>query len=199
MVAGYRKGVPVLDGMDLYIDQPGLYRVMGRNGSGKSTLLELLSGFLKPWSGDVHLCGVNASSPKARDLRNICRTIPALYPSMTVHDHIAFASRTRGLEFQVNSRRLIDYGLDQWEEQPVTALSTGNIRKLWLLMCTVANTPAVVMDEPFNGLDTQGITALIDELTTWRTEKIVILITHLVPEQLQFDQNIVFQEKAKVR
>ncbi|MEW1819973.1 hypothetical protein AB0323_04150 [Arthrobacter sp. NPDC080031] len=75
-------------------------------------------------------------------------------------------------------------------------LSTGNIRKLWLLMCTVADTPVVAIDEPFNGMDVRGIEALIDELGEWAQHKVVVLISHTVPEQLTVTHSFVFKQES---
>lgn len=192
VTAGYRKGVPVLQGLSFTISTPGLYRVAGSNGSGKSTLLELVSGFLRPWEGAVRLCGVEADASEARHLRSVCRTNPALYPSMTVRDHLAFAARSRHIAPASVVSRLDAYGLQDWAEQPASALSTGNIRKLWLLMCTAANTPIVAIDEPFNGMDAQGVDALKAELSEWAQERIVILVSHSVPEGLPISHSFLF-------
>lgn len=196
VAAGYRKDHPIIEGLSLTLKTPGLYRVGGSNGSGKSTLLELLSGFLQPWAGTVRLCGTEANSPDARHLRSVCRTTPALYPSMTVRDHLALAARTRRIDPDTSVARVERYGLDGWTEQPVSSLSTGNVRKLWLLMCTVADTPIVAMDEPFNGMDAQGIEALIEEANDWASSKVVVLVSHTVPPQLAIDHSFIFERSG---
>lgn len=193
VTAGYQKDAPILHGLSLTMNKPGLYRVAGSNGSGKSTLLELISGFLRPWHGSVRLCGIDASSPSARHVRSVCRTAPALYPSMTVRDHLAFAARSRGLRTEDILARVIRYGLQGWLEEPVSSLSTGNLRKLWILMCTIGDTAIVAIDEPFNGMDAQGIEALVDELNEWAKSKVVVLVSHTVPEQLLVDHSFIFR------
>ncbi|MEZ2389917.1 ATP-binding cassette domain-containing protein [bacterium RCC_150] len=193
MTVGYQQDAPILDGLSLSIDAPGLYRVAGSNGSGKSTLLELISGFLQPWKGTVRLCGIDADTPEARHVRSVCRTAPALYPSMTVKDHLALAARSRRVDQEDSVGRLAAYGLQDWIEQPVSALSTGNIRKLWILMCTLGDTPIIAIDEPFNGMDSQGTDALIRELSDWARSKIVILVAHAVPDGLVVNHSFVFQ------
>lgn len=196
VMAGYRQDAPILHGLSLSMNAPGLYRVAGSNGSGKSTLLELLSGFLQPWQGSVRLCGVDAASPQARRLRSVCRTTPAVYPSMTVQDHLTFAARSRRTDPKASLSRVEKYGLEDWSEQPASSLSTGNLRKLWLLMCTVADTPIVAIDEPFNGMDAQGIQALISELNEWAESKVVVLVSHTVPEGLSIDHSFIFRRAA---
>ena len=193
VMAGYRQDAPILHGLSLSMNAPGLYRVAGSNGSGKSTLLELLSGFLQPWQGSVRLCGVDAASPQARHLRSVCRTTPAVYPSMTVQDHLAFAARSRRTDPKASLARVQKYGLQDWSEQPASSLSTGNLRKLWLLMCTVADTPIIAFDEPFNGMDAQGIEALISDLNEWAESKGIVLVSHTVPDRLSIDHSYIFR------
>lgn len=199
VTAGYKKPVPVLEGLSLRIKDPGLYQVAGSNGSGKSTLLEMISGFLEPWTGSVSLCGQEAGSVGARDLRSVCRTTPALYPSMTVRDHLAFAALTRGMERETARQRTAAYGLDDWIEQPASSLSTGNQRKLWILMCTLADTPVMVLDEPFNGMDRRGIETLVHELQEWAATRIVLLISHTVPASLYVEHSFVLQRELQSR
>ena len=193
VMAGYRQDAPILHGLSLSMNAPGLYRVAGSNGSGKSTLLELLSGFLQPWQGSVRLCGVDADSSQARHLRSVCRTTPAVYPSMTVQDHLAFAARSRRTDPKASLARVQKYGLQDWSEQPASSLSTGNLRKLWLLMCTVADTPIIAFDEPFNGMDAQGIEALISDLNEWAESKVIVLVSHTVPDRLSIDHSYIFR------
>ncbi len=112
---------------------------------------------------------------------------------MTVRDHLAFAALTRGLERDTGLHRAPAYGLEEWIEQPASSLSTGNLRKLWILMCTLADTPVMVLDEPFNGMDQQGIDTLVKELRDWAAARIVVLISHAVPEQLNVDHSFTLQ------
>jgi ABC-type multidrug transport system ATPase subunit len=112
---------------------------------------------------------------------------------MTVRDHLSLAARSRRVDLQATLSRVEKYGLQDWSEQPASSLSTGNLRKLWLLMCTVADTPIVAIDEPFNGMDAQGIEALISELNEWAESKIVVLISHTVPEGLAIDHSFIFK------
>src|SRR4029453_1660750 len=107
--------------------------------------------------------------------------------------HLALAARSRRVDPNDSLARVLRYGLQDWAEQPVSSLSTGNVRKLWLLMCTAADTPIVAMDEPFNGMDTQGIAALVDELNEWSRSKVVVLISHTLPAGVHVDHSFVFQ------
>ncbi|WP_171041407.1 ABC transporter ATP-binding protein [Sinomonas susongensis] len=179
--------------MSLALGGPGLVRIAGPNGSGKSTLLELVSGFLAPFEGEVRISGTLAHSPEARLLRSVCRTAPALYPSMTTRDHLAFAARCRRTDLNPLLERAASYGLAEWLEAPAAELSTGNQRKLWLLACTSLPTPLTILDEPFNGMDDHGVETLIAELSKWSDEGLVLLIAHTPPRGLEPRQTVLLE------
>jgi ABC-type multidrug transport system ATPase subunit len=183
--AGYDRQQPIFRDLTIALSEPGLVRLAGPNGSGKSTLLELVSGFLLPFTGGVSVMGFPADGPDARHARSVCRTAPALYPSMTARDHLAFASRCRNVDLPPLLERAERYGLNGWLERATSELSTGNQRKLWLLACTAAPTPVLVLDEPFNGMDDHGVTTLTDELIEAAGSRLVILIAHAMPMNLQ--------------
>lgn len=183
--AGYGLDAPVLEGLTLTVGGPGLVLVEGENGTGKSTLVEVISGYLVPRSGSVRVCGLDPASPDASTVRRICRTEPALYPVMTARDHLVFASRWAGTDPAVGAARAVRYGLGPWLDTPAGSLSTGNRRKLWLVMCTQGDVGLVMLDEPFNGLDAEGITLLTEELAAWATTRIVLLVAHRPPAALR--------------
>jgi ABC-type multidrug transport system ATPase subunit len=185
--AGFDAGRPVHRGLTLRIDAPGLTLLQGSNGSGKSTLVEVLSGHLPQTAGTVTLAGVDARSPEASRVRRICRTEPALYPTMTARDHVVFASGWCGADPQEGLRRAERHGLGPWLDEAAEHLSTGNRRKLWTIVCTSGDFDVVVLDEPFNGLDGASTTVLCEELTEWAARRAVLVVSHRPPAQLAPD------------
>ncbi|GGG53033.1 hypothetical protein GCM10011374_14840 [Kocuria dechangensis] len=181
---GYDAARPVHHGLSLRVDGPGLYLLQGPNGSGKSTLVETLSGHLRPLGGTVQLAGVDARSPRAPRVRRICRTEPALYPTLTAHDHIVFASGWAGADPAEGLRRAVRHGLGPWLDEPAERLSTGNRRKLWTIVCTCGAFAVVVLDEPFNGLDLASTAELCAELAEWARHRAVLVVAHRPPAEL---------------
>ena len=188
--ARYGRGEPVFADVDLTLDAPGLYQVRGPNGSGKSTLVEVLSGYLPLSSGEVLINDTPADDGAAHATRRICRAEPALYPMMSVRDHLAFASRWTGADTAQAVNRAHRYGLGPWLDTPAEALSTGNRRRLWIIQCTVGQFDVLVMDEPFNGLDDDSRSVLIQELTAWARHCCTVVVAHQPPEGLAFDEII---------
>ena len=194
VTVGYKVGEPVMTGLDLTIPSTGITHLTGSNGSGKSTLIELCSGYLRPWSGTVELAGLPAASPTARDRRRVCRTRAALYPNMTVRDHLIFASRCRQVSPDPALERTERFGLGDWLDENARALSTGNARKLWFVMCTVGDFEVALLDEPFNGIDAAGVATCLDEIEEWAQRGSVVIASHVLPPRLAADTEIDLDE-----
>jgi ABC-type multidrug transport system ATPase subunit len=109
---------------------------------------------------------------------------------MTARDHLAFAARCRTVDLIPLLERAERYGLGQWLERAASELSTGNQRKLWLLACTAAPTPVLVVDEPFNGMDEHGVSTLADELTQAARGRLILLIAPALPANLKVQVTI---------
>lgn len=176
--AGYATKHPIIRGATLEVVGPGVTRLRGCNGSGKSALVELLSGYLRPQSGAVSVCGIPAGSAAARSVRSVCRTQVSVFPQMTVHDHLALAARSREVSLDDARARAHSYGLGRWLDAPAGTMSTGNLRKLWTVICTVRPSPVIILDEPFIGMDDHGCARLNDEIVTWSETSLVLLIAH---------------------
>ena len=93
---GYTPEVAVLDDVTMAFPRSGVVALRAANGAGKSTLVELVSGYLRPQKGRVEICGHPAASATARSFRRVVRTKPALYPTMSVFDHLAFTAQLTG-------------------------------------------------------------------------------------------------------
>lgn len=198
MTAGWVAGSDVFTDLTVRIPGDGLTHVTGVNGSGKSTLVELIAGYLRPVVGSVRVAGVDASTPQARRVRRVCRTRPALFPRMTVRDHLAFASRCAGLPKTPSIDRAEAYGLAEWLGTESGALSTGNARKLWVIMTTLGSPEVVVLDEPYNGLDQHGCGVLDAEIAGWAAHGSVLLVSHTLHEPLHPDHVVELNRRAGV-
>ncbi len=190
--AGYRADIPVLRGIDLFLDV-GTTLVVGPNGSGKSTLTEVLGGSLRPQRGTARIGGHEAHTAPARALRSVCRSTPTLYPTLTLREHVDLVDLGRPGVRKRLDERIDGYGLAPWVDYATSELSTGNLRKAWIVLCTAAEGRLVVLDEPFNGLDDLGAKALIDEITRWCDDgHAVVVVAHQPPPSLIADRTVRF-------
>lgn len=184
VIAGYVDGVAVLQHVTLELPNTGLVRLNGENGAGKSTFIELVSGHLMPWSGSVTIGGRPAHSAAARASRRVCRSRPALFPGMTARDHLLFAAMCTGGSRRALLERADRLGLGEWLNSDSATLSTGTVRKLWLLMCTAGDFDVVLLDEPLNGLDADAVGLVADDVARWSQSGLVVLVSHFLPSGL---------------
>jgi ABC-2 type transport system ATP-binding protein len=195
--AGYNPGNPVFENASFRLEGPGLIHLKGRNGSGKSTFVELTSGYLKPWSGKVTVSGWSAGDPRSRNNRRVCRSEPALFAPMTAKDHLIFACVARDADPQTQLQRATALGMAEWLDENAGNLSTGNTRKLWYLMNTVGDFNTLLLDEPFNGVDAQGVETMADEIKAWTQLKLVVVITHSLQDLLPEAQTLALEDLTK--
>jgi len=129
--------------------------MIGPSGAGKSTLVRLIAGFEKPSSGQILIDGRPVAGP-GRD-RLVVFQETALFPWMSVEDNALFGPRTRG-ESEASSGKLVDFllgkvGLLAFRKHFPNQLSGGMQRRAELTRALVNNPDAMILDEPFRGLD----------------------------------------------
>ena len=176
--AGYSAERPVYENVSFAFTGPALIHLQGKNGSGKSTFVELASGYLSPWAGTVLVNGASADDPGSRNRRRVCRSEAALFAQMTARDHLVFACIARDVDSGPEILRATQLGMEPWLGENAGNLSTGNVRKLWYVMNTVGQFDCVVLDEPFNGTDAEGVAYMVEEIRRWAEAKLVVIVTH---------------------
>jgi ABC-2 type transport system ATP-binding protein len=155
------KRVAALRGIDIVLDEPGVYGFLGPNGAGKTTTFKLISGLLRPTSGQVIVDGIDvARSPRDAMTRlGVQFDSPAFYPYLTGRDNLLTA--TRWLDRPVGPDRvdalLGEVGLGNAAGRKVGGYSWGMRQRLGLASALLSDPPLVLLDEPTNGLDPAGI------------------------------------------
>jgi ABC-type multidrug transport system ATPase subunit len=134
--------------------------VKGSNGCGKSTLLKLLAGSLKPTAGAIEVQGVDISAQPLQYRRQVfyCGPGPIAFDHLSPVEFFGFM---RALYPGIDENRLAQnvegFGLHSFLDLPLTTLSTGTQRKVWLSMALAAGTEATLLDEPLNALDAKSL------------------------------------------
>ncbi|MDZ7874341.1 MAG: ABC transporter ATP-binding protein [Rhizobium sp.] len=182
---GFGRGsgaIQALDGLSLSIPQGVVYGLLGPNGAGKSTLLRILAGLVRPDRGEIRIFGEPAG-PAQRSRLGVLIEAPSIYPFLTAREHLQMLSRATGTLSLVEPvlRRI---GLDKSADKAVSGFSLGMKQRLGIGCALIGQPEALVLDEPTNGLDPDGILemrALIDELAH-RDGLTVLLSSHLLDE-----------------
>ncbi len=193
-------GNQILKGLS-HCFEPGLTALVGNNGTGKSTLLNIISGFIKPDSGQVLWQGkdLTQSDPVAIVDSGITRSFQdgRMVTALTAWEHVALGFREKGSFYILSyltkiyrnslikerKQRSIDLmkSLDilHLAEKPVSTLSIGQRRLIALATCFAADSACYLLDEPTAGLDNKFIGMAEDYMKMLASkDKIVLLVEH---------------------
>lgn len=146
--------------VDLRLEKGRVYGLIGRNGAGKTTLMRLVTGLSIPSAGSIELFGSGADAPRQQDLARIGSLIesPALHSGMTAQQNLRLHRILRGVpDAAVEERLLAEVGLADTGTKKVKNFSLGMRQRLGIALALVADPELLVLDEPVNGLDPQGV------------------------------------------
>ena len=180
----------VVDDVDLDVHQGDVYGFLGPNGSGKTTTIRMLLGLVAPSAGRVELLGLPMPAAAHTVLERVGALVegPGFYPTLSGRRNLAlFDAAGRNGRRRTRRRRIADalerVGLENVDRRPVRAYSLGMRQRLGLAAALIRQPQLLVLDEPTNGLDPQGIReirALLAELAAAGTT--VFLSSHLLGE-----------------
>ncbi|MEU2300992.1 ABC transporter ATP-binding protein [Streptomyces antibioticus] len=186
----YRGGQLAVDRLDLAVPAGSVFGFLGPNGSGKTTTIRMLMGLIEPTAGSAHVLGQPVPRAARRVLPQVGALIegPALYGFLSGRDNLLRLDaadptadpRTRGTRVAAALDRV---GLTAAAGKKARAYSLGMKQRLGLAAALLRPRRLLVLDEPTNGLDPQGmreIRALVRELASDGTT--VFLSSHLLDE-----------------
>lgn len=156
--------------------------LLGPNGAGKSTLIKCICGLLR-FEGSITIGGYDNRSIQAKRMLGYIPEMPALYPMLTVGEHLEFIARAYGLEdwHPLAAALLERFELDDKQNKLGKELSKGMQQKVSVCCAALIRPRAVILDEPLVGLDPHAIRelkALIAELK--RDGCAVLISTHMI-------------------
>lgn len=197
------KGVPVVDGVNMNIRRGEIYGFVGRNGAGKTTVMRLVCGLIAKSGGAYELFGKPDTSSAVLAARRRTGAIietPSVYPEMTAERNLTEQCLTLGIGRE-GIPGLLDYvGLGSAGKKKARNFSLGMRQRLGIAMSLVGSPDFLILDEPVNGLDPQGIVEIRELLLRLNREKgITILISsHILGELSKLATCYGFIEKGKL-
>ena len=158
-----------------------IFGILGANGSGKSTFMKILPGLIQNWSGEIFHNGkfVEKNNIRLRDKFGYLIEAPTFYEYLSARKNLEILSR-----ISPSNSLDIDYilelvNLQNRSEDKVSAYSYGMKQRLGIAQCLIHNPEILILDEPNNGLDPNGIQDMIKLIKNLRTEgKTICLSTH---------------------
>ncbi|WP_394886200.1 zinc ABC transporter ATP-binding protein AztA [Mesorhizobium sp. AaZ16] len=177
LTLGYNSH-PAVHHLDGVLRKGSLTAVVGANGSGKSTLMKGIVGVLKPMAGDCAIApGVKlAYLPQQSELD---RSFPARVVdlvSLGLWPRRGLLGRYRSTDREAVSEALSAVGMEGFEKRPVDTLSGGQLQRALFARVLVQDADLILLDEPFNAIDTRTMSDLIDLIKRWHGEQRTIMV-----------------------
>lgn len=175
------KNVSVLKNLNMTIKKGAIYGLIGKNGSGKTTLIRIITGLQNPTSGFYSLYNVPYDDSNILDKRNRIGAIvetPSMYGNMSAKDNLIVQFKNIGIP----SLNKIDYllkivGLQNVGSKKVKYFSLGMKQRLGIAIALSSNPDFLILDEPINGLDPEGIIEIRELILNLNKKGITILIS----------------------
>lgn len=169
-----------VDAVSLTVPGGGLTGFVGANGAGKTTTMRMITGTLAPHGGEVLWDG----APITAGVRRRLGYMPeerGLYPKQPVLDQLVYLSRLRGTPAataRAAARELLDrFGLADRARDTVERLSLGNAQRVQIIAAVMSAPAALVLDEPFSGLDPAAVDAMADLVREHATAGLPVLFS----------------------
>ena len=196
------KALPVLQNIDLTLNDEEFVALVGPSGCGKSTLLNITAGLLPPTSGSVKFTDIAGEhSPRM----SIVFQETGLFPWRSVYDNIAFGLEAAGMPQAERSKRIAHYielvGLKGFEKSFPHQLSGGMRQRVGIARALAVEPDLLLMDEPFSALDAQTRTIMQEELVTlWEKTRLTTLyVTHNIQEAVMLADRVVLLSRRPGR
>jgi len=182
---------PALTGIDISIKEGTVFGLLGPNGAGKTTAISIMSTLLRPTSGRVTVCGIDAALHPGR-VRRLIGCVPqeiALYQNLTARENLRFFGRMYGLRGRALEEKISDsvhlVGLEESADQRVFTYSGGMKRRANLAAGILHGPKLLFLDEPTVGIDPQSRNLILERLAGLKDRITMLYTTHYMEEAEQ--------------
>ena len=175
-----------VDDVNMHIKKGAIYGFIGRNGAGKTTCLKMISGLSTPSYGEIEMFGY-----KGKDLQKVRSRVgclieaPGLYGNMSAYDNLNIKCKLTGIKKKGYIDELLKtVGLDTVGEKKTKHYSLGMKQRLGIALALVGEPDLLILDEPINGLDPQGIVEVRETIQKLAKERgmTICISSHILEE-----------------
>lgn len=171
--------------ISMQVEKGDVVGLLGPNGSGKTTLMKTILSLTKPNSGSIEIFGKNPETDLPYIMNRVGALIeaPALYKDMNAYQNMVLASKSRPDKEEID-RLLRLVRMEQYKNERVSKFSLGMKQRLGLAIAFLDNPELVVLDEPVNGLDIEGVAEVRELITNTAREKgkTFLISSHIASE-----------------
>ena len=188
--------VVACDDVGFHLDPGSVTVLLGPNGAGKSTIMKSIIGFLR-YNGTITVNGFPNKSTDARKILGYIPEMPALYPNLTVSEHLEFLARAyRMTDYKQRAEELLTrFELLDKKKKFGDELSKGMQQKLNLCLGLLPDPKMILLDEPMIGLDPHAIKQLKEMIEKMRADgKTLLVSTHIIDSvDMLWDRTLIMQ------
>lgn len=199
------KNFKALDDLNLHVPVGSIYGLIGKNGAGKTTLIRLICGLQKVDTGEYYIYGIKNTDKEILNVRSRIGAIvetPAIYENLSARDNIIEELTLLGSPtFDDVDELLKLVGLSDVGAKKAGKFSLGMRQRLGIAIALAGNPDILILDEPINGLDPEGIIDIRELILKLNKEKnITILISsHYLDELSKIATHYGFVDKGKMK
>jgi len=199
------KEIKAVDDLSFTVEPGDVYGFLGQNGAGKSTSIRMLLTLIKPTEGSIRIFDKDLSTHRTAILKQVGAVIekPDLYKYLTAFENMAIFAKMSGMK--ANRNLLLDQlklvGLQERAFSKVKTFSQGMKQRLGIAVALVHNPKLIILDEPTNGLDPQGIADMRNLILYLSREKgkTIVVSSHLLSEiELVANRMLIIHKGKKV-
>ncbi|MBP6430623.1 MAG: ABC transporter ATP-binding protein [Ferruginibacter sp.] len=194
-----------VNNLSFTVNKGDVYGFLGQNGAGKSTTIRMLLTLIKPTSGSISIFDKNITTHRKQILQQVGAVIekPDLYKYLSAYDNLSIFAKMSGIKVtkQLLMNQLEVVGLAQRAKDKVETYSQGMKQRLGIAVALVHNPDLIILDEPTNGLDPQGITDIRNLILSLSRDsnKTVVVSSHLLSEiELVANRMIIIHKGKKI-
>ena len=197
------KALTAVDDLSFTVNEGDVYGFLGQNGAGKSTTIRMLLSLIKPTSGEINILGKNLVTHRSEILQQTGAVIekPDLYKYLTAYQNLFIFAKMSGIKVtrQVIIKQLEMVGLAERADSKVKTFSQGMKQRLGIAVALIHNPRIIILDEPTNGLDPQGIADMRNLIMHLSKEKgkTILVSSHLLSEIELIANRIIIIDKGK--
>jgi len=179
-------GLKAVDGVSFELEQGEIFGFLGPNGAGKSTTLKMITGFLKPTSGDIRVYGKDPFS-EGIEVKPLIGVVPEelqIYDRLSGREFLEFTARMFQVQdFDKRIDALLDLlDLSDQQDQFILEYSHGMKKKLALISALIHRPKILFLDEPFTGMDALSVIKVRRFLESLKTEGVTIFFSSHILE-----------------
>ena len=193
----------VLDIDSLTIEEGSIYGLIGKNGAGKSTLMKIVLGLVKKDEGMIKVFGEELSAKNQKDLnRNLGALIenPSFYDHLTGYENLEIISKLKGIKKYEILKTLNIVGLNNVGKKKAKEYSLGMKQRLGIAIALIGSPKLLILDEPINGLDPQGIEEMrnLFKNIVKNTSTSILISSHILDEIEKISTHIGILKEGKL-